>query len=217
LPFSYKTTIITLNPTYFIGILNFRGGNIMNQNSFLIIHGLGGSGPDHWQTWLAHELIQRNHHVCYPTFSNFDSPNKTVWLEELSDSMKAIPENNNLTVITHSLGCLLWFQYARSQNKRIAKQVILVAPPSPEIVLSEAKSFYPVPLDGNHLKRTAEEILFVQSSNDPYCSTVDSKNYVNLGLPSITIPNAGHINPKSGHGKWPWILDLCLSREKIAL
>ncbi len=189
--------------------------NIMNQNSFLIIHGLGGSGPDHWQTWLAHELKQRNHQVYYPTFSNFDSPNKTVWLEELSNLMKTIPENNNLTVITHSLGCILWLHYARNQNKRIAKQVILVAPPSPTIILSEAKSFFPVPLDGNHLKRAAEEILFIHSSNDPYCSTDDSKNYLNLELPSITIPNAGHINTNSGHGQWPWILDLCLSDEEI--
>ncbi|MEH7502033.1 alpha/beta fold hydrolase [Neobacillus drentensis] len=187
----------------------------MNQNSFLIIHGLGGSGPDHWQTWLAHELKKRNHQVYYPTFSNFDSPNKTVWLEELSNLMKTILENNNLTVITHSLGCILWLHYARNQNKRIAKQVILVAPPSPTIILSEAKSFFPVPLDGNHLKRAAEEILFIHSSNDPYCSTDDSKNYLNLELPSITIPNAGHINTNSGHGQWPWILDLCLSDEEI--
>ncbi|MDR7239928.1 RBBP9/YdeN family alpha/beta hydrolase [Neobacillus drentensis] len=187
----------------------------MNQNSFLIIHGLGGSGADHWQTWLANELEQRNHHVCYPTFSNFDSPIKKVWLEELSASMKAIPEENNLTVITHSLGCILWLHYISSQNKQIAKRVILVAPPSPSIILSEAKSFYPVPLVGNHLKRTAEEILFVHSSNDPYCSMDDIKNYINLGHPSVTISNAGHINPKSGHGKWPWILDLSLSPKEI--
>jgi uncharacterized protein len=189
--------------------------SIITQNSFLIIHGLGGSGADHWQTWLAQELKQRSHHVCYPTFSNFDSPNKKVWLEELSDSMKTIPENNNLTVITHSLGCLLWLHYVRSQNKQIAEKVILVAPPSPSIILSEAKSFYPVPLNGNDLKRTAEELLFVHSSNDPYCSMEDSKNYINLDLPSVTIPNAGHINTQSGHGKWPWVLDLCLSREGI--
>jgi uncharacterized protein len=187
----------------------------MEQKSFLIIHGLGGSGPDHWQTWLAQELKQKNKSVYYPTFSNLDSPNKMVWLDELSKTMEGIPENNNLTVITHSLGCILWLHYANSQNKQLAKQVILVAPPSPEIILSEAKSFYPVPLERKHLKRTAEEILFVHSSNDPYCNTVDSRKYLNLGLPSLTIPNAGHINPKSGHGNWPWILDLCLSREEI--
>lgn len=189
----------------------------MNQNSFLIIHGLGGSGPDHWQTWLAHELTRNNYHVQYPTFTNFNSPNKSVWLEELSTTLETIPEENNLTIITHSLGCLLWLHYASTQNKQIANQVILVAPPSPNHILTEAKSFYPVPLDGNTLKKASENTLFIHSTNDPYCSIEDSGNYSNLGFPTMTIPNAGHINSQSGHGKWPWILDLCLKQERISL
>ncbi|MEH7354585.1 alpha/beta hydrolase [Neobacillus drentensis] len=187
----------------------------MNQQSFLIIHGLGGSGPDHWQTWLAHELTERNYHVCYPTFSQFESPIRKVWLEELHSAVKTIPTDHRLTVITHSLGCILWLHYAEIQTKRLAQQIILVTPPSPTIVLSEAKSFYPVPLKGQHLSRTAEDTLFVHSSNDPYCSMEDAKNYLNLAFPSIVLPNAGHINTNSGHGKWPWMLDLCLSKGKI--
>jgi predicted alpha/beta hydrolase family esterase len=189
----------------------------MDQRSFLIIHGLGGSGPDHWQTWLAQELMKRNYHVQYPTFPNFDSPNKSVWLEELTSSLRTIPEENNLTIITHSLGCLLWLHYASTQNKQMAKQVILVAPPSPTHILTEAKSFYPVPLDGNNLKKVAENTLFIHSSNDPYCSIEDSSRFLNLGHPSITLPNAGHINTQSGYGKWPGILDLCLSKKEFPL
>ncbi|WP_144555912.1 alpha/beta hydrolase [Bacillus sp. X1(2014)] len=189
----------------------------MNQQSFVIIHGLGGSGPDHWQTWLAQELTRNNYHVQYPTFTNFDSPNKSVWLKELSATLRMIPEGNNLTVITHSLGCLLWLHYASTLNKPIANRVILVAPPSPNHILTEAKSFYPVPLDGNNLTNAAENTLFIHSSNDPYCSLADVKSYSNLSFPSITIPNAGHINTQSGHGKWPWILDLCLAEEKHSL
>ncbi|MBV7507097.1 alpha/beta hydrolase [Bacillus sp. sid0103] len=187
----------------------------MDQQSFLIIHGLGGSGPDHWQTWLANELKRRNYHVLYPTFPNFDSPNKSVWLKELSTTLKTISDEDNLTIITHSLGCLLWLHYASTQIKPIAKQVILVAPPSPNHILSEAKSFFPVPLDRSHLQKVSEHTLFIHSSNDRYCSIEDSKRFLNLGLPSITIPNAGHINTQSGHGKWPWILDLCLSQKNL--
>ncbi|WP_312474262.1 alpha/beta hydrolase [Neobacillus sp.] len=187
----------------------------MNQQSFLFIHGLGGSGPDHWQTWLAHELTLRNYHVSYPTFTNVDSPNKEVWMEELAAAIENTPENNSLTVITHSLGCLLWLHYAASQNKRLAKQAILVAPPSPKIILSEAKNFYPVPLNKNQLSVVAEETQFVHSSNDPFCSNEDAKTFLGLGLPSIILPNAGHINTNSGHGKWPWILDVCLNSEKM--
>lgn len=187
------------------------------MQSFLILHGLGGSGPDHWQTWLADELTKRDFHVCYPTFSNVDSPDKKVWLEELAVAFETIPENQPLTVITHSLGCLLWLHFAAGQNKRLAKQVILVAPPSPTRILSAAKSFFPVPLEKENLTRAAAKTLFVHSSNDPYCSLNETQNFMNIGLPALVLPNMGHINVDSGHGKWPWILEKSLSREAIVL
>jgi predicted alpha/beta hydrolase family esterase len=189
----------------------------MKEQSFLIIHGLGGSGPDHWQTWLATELRKRNHPVCYPTFSQFNSPNKEVWLEELKGSIQTIPADSQLTVITHSLGCLLWFHYTATLSKRIAGQAILVAPPSPTIVLSEAKTFYPVPLMGDHLSRAAGDTLFIHSTNDPYCNMEDAQNFLNLAQRSLILPDAGHINTASGHRKWPWMLDECLTNKEIAI
>jgi len=189
----------------------------MNQQSFLILHGLGGSGPDHWQTWLYQELTKRNYSVFYPTFSNLNSPNKKEWLRELSTTMERIPKQHKLTVITHSLGCLLWIHYAALKNMKIADQTILVAPPSPTIVLSEAKTFYPVPLNGNHLLNVAKETLFIHSTNDPYCSIEDSKHYTNLGVSSLEFPNMGHINTDSGYVKWQWILEFCMETSKTAV
>jgi predicted alpha/beta hydrolase family esterase len=185
------------------------------KHSFLIIHGLGGSGPDHWQTWLYQELTNRNLNVCYPTFSNCDTPDKEVWLKELSDCKNTIPQNHNLTVITHSLGCLLWLHYLETQTSRIAERAILVAPPSPTITLKQAKSFYLPPLNSSSLINGAKETVFVHSTNDPYCNIKDAELYTNLGAKSIIFPNMGHINTESGHGKWPWILDFCLSRTLI--
>ncbi|WP_042460964.1 RBBP9/YdeN family alpha/beta hydrolase [Neobacillus dielmonensis] len=185
----------------------------MNKQSFLILHGLGGSGIDHWQSWLAQELGKRGYDVFYPTFSDYSSPEKQVWLEELDTVMNTIPKDQPLTVITHSLGCILWLHYTSSKNRKLANRVILVAPPSPNIVLNAAKTFYPVPLSSGNLTRSAEEILFVHSTNDPYCSMEDAKSFKKLGLSSINFPHSGHINTESGHGKWPWILQRCLAEE----
>lgn len=215
--FQVKPLIISLIPTYSIGIVYFKGGIWLNQQSFLIIHGLGGSGPDHWQTWLANELRQRGNHVCYPTFSQFHLPNIKVWLEELHVAVQTIPTASQLNIITHSLGCFLWMHYAARQTKLIAKQAVLVAPPSPTTILSEAKSFFPVPFKESHLSRTAEETLFIHSSNDPYCSLGDAKNFMDLAQPYIVLPNAGHINIDSGYGPWPWILGQLTLDEQIIL
>jgi uncharacterized protein len=187
------------------------------NHSFLIIHGLGGSGPDHWQTWLYQELTKRNFNVYYPTFSNYNSPDKKIWLEELSDAVKSIPEHHTLTIITHSLGCLLWLHYAETLEKQIAKQVILVAPPSPKVILPEAHSFFRPPLNSKKLLDASMETLFVHSTNDPYCSMEDALIFSKLGAPSITLPNMGHINTDSGHGKWPWILDFCLTKNLVSI
>jgi uncharacterized protein len=189
----------------------------MDQHSFLIIHGLGGSGSDHWQTWLFQELTKRNLNVCYPTFSNYNSPDKNTWLGELNEAMYSIPENHTLTVITHSLGCLLWLHFAETQNRKIANQAVLVAPPSPIKILEQAKSFYLPPLNNSELLNAARETLFVHSTNDPYCTKEDASLYSGLGTKTITFPNMGHINSDSGYGKWPWILDLCLNKSLVSL
>lgn len=181
----------------------------MKEYSFLIIHGLGGSGPDHWQSWLAKELKQRSHHVVYPTFSNFSRPEKEVWLKELASALESVPKDHALIVITHSLGGILWQHFAASRNQKIADQVILVAPPSPTVTIPSAKSFFPVPLSRKNLARTADETLFIHSTNDPYCSMDDAKHYLQLSLPNMILPDMGHINVHSGHGKWPLIIELC--------
>lgn len=181
----------------------------MKEYCFLIIHGLGGSGPDHWQSWLADKLIQRGHHVVFPTFSNMNHPNKEVWLQELSSTIEKIPDHQQLIVITHSLGGILWQHFAAGYHKKIANHVIVVAPPSPAVVIPSAKSFFPVPLNRSNLTRVADETLFIHSTNDPYCSMEDVKHYLQLNLQTITLPNMGHINVQSGHGKWQLILELC--------
>ncbi len=181
----------------------------MTEYSFVIIHGLGGSGLNHWQTWLANTLKQRNFNVFYPVFSKLNHPNLDVWLKELKFTLDAVPKHHKTIIITHSLGGLLWQHYAAAENRQIADQVILVAPPSPTVVIPAAKSFYPVPLSSKNLARVSEKTLLVTSTNDPFCSIEDANHYLRLDVPAISFPNMGHINAESGHENWPWILDLC--------
>jgi predicted alpha/beta hydrolase family esterase len=191
----------------------WKGESGMNY-SFLLVHGLGGSGPQHWQTWLYGQLKGLGLDVHYPTFSNYDRPDKEVWLKELAEALKEIPSENELTVLTHSCGCSLWLHYAAGPILRKADRVILVAPPSPFLDLPEAATFYPLPLVQENLPRAASESMFVLSLDDPFCSIDDITHYLRLGAPSVAFPNMGHINTASGHGPWPWILEKCIERCK---
>jgi predicted alpha/beta hydrolase family esterase len=191
----------------------------MTEYSFVILHGLGGSGPDHWQSWLADMLKQQNFHVVYPVFSKCNRPNKDVWLQELKATLDSIPKHHKKIVITHSLGGILWQHYAAEADKQAVDQVILVAPPSPTAVIPAAKSFFPVPLNERNLQKAARKTMFIYSTNDPYCSLEDAQAYLNFHFPTIALQNHGHINVQSGHGKWPLILDLCMkmtgNHEKV--
>src|SRR5436305_476946 len=51
--------------------------------SFLILHGWQGSGPDHWQTWLARRLADAGEDVRYPDFPEPDFPQVEDWAQTL--------------------------------------------------------------------------------------------------------------------------------------
>ncbi|MEW4368793.1 RBBP9/YdeN family alpha/beta hydrolase [Paenibacillus kandeliae] len=180
------------------------------STSYLLLHGLGGSGPEHWQTWLSAQLTERGERVYYPQFPNHDEPSLAIWLQELSELMDAIPQDEELIVITHSLGCILWFHYAATLPTRRVKQAIIVAPPSAQIQLPEIQEFFPPP-HPERLKLAADATLIVQSSNDPFCELSNTLFYAEIGVPSIMLPDMGHINTASGHGPWPFILHLALT------
>ncbi|KWX80960.1 hypothetical protein AMQ84_01720 [Paenibacillus riograndensis] len=187
----------------------------MAKRSFLILYGLGGSGLDHWQTWLSHELLERDETVYYPEFPEKDQPQRKDWMETLDQVTAGIPEEEEVTVIAHSLACILWFHYVCSAPRRTMKQAILVSPVSPATDFAEVESFFPIPENLEEVVSGAERTVFIHSSADPFCSVEDAVPYMKLGLPNLILPNSGHINVESGHGPWPMMLELCLRNSVI--
>ncbi|WP_433828631.1 RBBP9/YdeN family alpha/beta hydrolase [Actinoplanes sp. CA-015351] len=107
------------------------------SESFLLLHGWQNRRPpEHWQHWLAGELIKLGHSVDYPQLPDPDFPLLEDWLAELRTRVAAM-SGNRRTVLCHSLGCLLWLNAAaRAEVPLQVDRVLLVAPPSPSITLS---------------------------------------------------------------------------------
>ena len=181
-----------------------------NNRSFLILHGLGGSGAQHWQTWLANTLRSRGENVCYPTLPDFDAPELEAWLSSLRQLLPQI--EGEQVVICHSLSVLLWLHHAQSTSLPPVERLLLVAPPGPSAGVPEIESFLPPPLDKAALQRSARSAQLVCTDADPYCSERASIFYGQpLGLPIELLPlEAGHINVASGYGPWPWVEQWCL-------
>jgi len=160
--------------------------------STIVMPGIGGSGPGHWQTlWeQAAPTLQR----FAP--SSWDEPDLDDWWRALD---RAVGEGPSL-LLAHSLSCLLAVRWAHAHPERVAGMV-LVAPPDP------AGPSFPASLaaftEGLDV-RPGVPALIIASDDDEYC---DEERSIALakqwGIPRVSVGRLGHINAASGIGDWP--------------
>ena len=179
------------------------------SRSFLIVHGLGGSGPDHWQTWLAGKLRDHGEKVAYPDLPEPDEPSLGAWLRELEREVHA-HEPSELVVACHSLGAVTWLHLAAKAERKLAERVLLVAPPSAGAGVAEIGEFFPAPFDPDAVGRAAGSTRLVcADSGDPYRPEAPDL-FEPLGVPVDVIAGGGHLNTDAGYGPWPAVERWCL-------
>jgi uncharacterized protein len=161
----------------------------------LILHGLHGSGPGHWQHWLASQL---GDDAVFPDLPQPDLPRRDAWLSALDGVAR-----DDDVVVCHSLACILWLH-----ARRPASRVLLVAPPSAGAGVAEIADFFPV-----DVQPPLGEALLVCSDNDPYCPEGAATLY-GREIPVRLMPGAGHINPDAGYGEWPWVREWAQGAKK---
>jgi predicted alpha/beta hydrolase family esterase len=178
------------------------------SRSFLILHGLEGSGPDHWQTWLAGRLRERGEDVRYPDLPEPFEPEPDKWHDALHTELDAM--RGDRTVICHSLACLLWMLHARDCGGMVDR-ALLVAPPSLDEIPAIAR-FWPAGIDADDLRRPARETRIVCAPlGDPYGPQGCRDVFAELGTPMDLIEGGGHLNTDAGYGPWPAVEEWALS------
>jgi len=160
----------------------------------LILPGLYGSGPAHWQSqWeIAHPEYRR------VQFKKAMSPKCEEWICSLDE---AVTESGpRIVLAAHSSSCAIvghWW----ARMRRPVHGVLLVAPSDTEAESypTGPSGFAPMPL--NHLPfRT----IVVASENDPAVSFDRARHFaLSWGSEFISVGQAGHIDEKSGFGPWP--------------
>ena len=164
----------------------------------LIVPGLNGSGPDHWQTlWengYGFERIEQH---------DWENPDVAVWVKTMDAAIMAHPEPALL--VAHSLGCftvILWAELYADHTNRV-QSALLVAPPdiASSTAMPESVGGFVLP---NPSKLPFPSII-VGSENDPYMKPETAKDLaLALGSRFVNAGLVGHINVDSGHGPWPW-------------
>lgn len=162
--------------------------------NYLIVPGLGNSGPEHWQTYFQHSA--GNFHRIEQ--QEWDAPVCAEWIAAIDKTVAAFGPST-VVLIGHSLGCCAIVQWAKVYQRSV-KGALLVAPSDPEadVYTFPATGFAPVPLE-----RLAFRSIVVASADDVWVSLERAKYFAeNWGSEFINLGNAGHINVASGHTNW---------------
>jgi predicted alpha/beta hydrolase family esterase len=159
----------------------------------LLIPGVNGSGPGHWQRWW----LANDPDAHFVRQDDWDRPRLSAWLSVVRKEIAAAPGS---LIVAHSLGCLL-VPHLRAEDGRNVGAALLVAPADVEDATwtqPTIAAFGPVPL-----RELPFPSIVVASRNDPYVSFSRAREFADAwGGQLFDAGYAGHINVQSGHGAW---------------
>ena len=169
------------------------------QSTILTVPGLGGSGPQHWQS-----LWEKQFNFTRIEQTDWETPICADWIETINNEIK---KHNaaNVILVGHSLACSTIAFWAQKFNTNI-KGALLVAPSDTEAdsYPTGTSGFAPVPL----IELPFPSITVV-STNDFYVTLPRAQQFATAwGSELINIGEAGHINAASGYGEWDYGLEL---------
>lgn len=164
------------------------------ETRYLILPGVGNSGPQHWQTrWERSDARFRRVQQ-----RDWDNPDRSEWTFALERVVEA--SGADVVLVAHSLGCLLVAHWAQETRRRIRAAFLVALPdPSGPNFPPQATGFSPLPRE-----KLPFPSVVLASSDDPYASVDFAERYSSRwGSTLIRVGAAGHINASSNLGDWP--------------
>jgi predicted alpha/beta hydrolase family esterase len=161
----------------------------------LIVPGLGGSGPHHWQTYLERSFpgASRVHQ------DDWDRPDRDAWIERVTAAVEAAP---GAVLVAHSLGCAAVAHAVTARPDLPVSAALLVAPADVDREHGSAdclRGFAPMPCAPLPFRS-----IVVASADDPYMTLARARALADdWGAEFVDAGALGHINVDAGFGPWP--------------
>jgi predicted alpha/beta hydrolase family esterase len=174
------------------------------QPTILIVPGLRGPLPLHWQSLLAERLVQEGRAVqtVPPMGEHLDCAKHVAALEAHASAI-----DGPLLLVAHSGGCHTVAHWA-SKSERPVAGALLAVPPDferpmpagfPTVEQLDAAGWLPLPR-----RRLPFPSLVASSSDDPLASRERVQELArDWGANETGLGRVGHLNPQSGYGEWP--------------
>lgn len=179
-------------------MISRQGSHATSQSpAILLVPGLFGSGPDHWQTrW------EQQHPECSRVeLGRWDEPHRNTWINNLNLAIRQA--GRPVVLVAHSLGCLAaawWARYTQRDEEQPVIGALMVAPPEVDFFpLDERISrFAPTPTE-----KLPFPTRLIASRNDPWIGFHTAQALARRwGSRFVDAGACGHINAESGLGDW---------------
>jgi predicted alpha/beta hydrolase family esterase len=172
------------------------------ETTILLVPGLRGSGPAHWQSqWQAKRRECRR--VLAPDWA---APRLDDWAMAIDSAVRAA--RGSVFLVAHGFGCVAALQRLAERRADVAG-AMLVAPRDPSdfgLDLSALGECLPMPA------------TLVASRNDPQLPFARARHLARLlGSRFVDAGECGHLDAAAGYGPWPRgerLLDRLVSRAQ---
>jgi hypothetical protein len=169
------------------------------QPLVLIVPGLNGSGPDHWQTHWQRELP----HAERVELGMWDDPHRNTWVNQLNLAIHKA--GRPVILVAHSLACHVvswWAEYERPAPDGPVKGALLVAPPEVEAGAVDPRLARFAPVMSRALPFPS---ILAASRDDPWIAFGRARRLARIWKSRfIDAGWLGHINADSGVRDWPF-------------
>lgn len=157
----------------------------------LLIPGLDGSPPPHWQAWWAatdpsSRIIEQR---------SWAKPTPEAWLTEIA---AAVLDHPGSVLVGHSLGANAIVRLIATWPQIKIAGALLVAPAEP------SRSTRTAPFGAIPERSLKTNVIVAASRNDPWMEQSRARLLAHAWEAEfIDMGDAGHINVDSGFGPWP--------------
>ena len=178
----------------------------MFKSTILTLPGIGGSGPQHWQS-----LWEKEYGFIRVEQKDWETPSCSDWVASIHNSVSKY-DPQTVILVGHSAVCTPIAYWARQYNISI-KAALLVAPADAEADTfpAGASGFSPMSL----MKLPFPSIV-VASTNDYFVTLDRAAQFANAwGSELVNVDEAGHINVASGFGEWREGLEILKTLDRL--
>jgi len=162
----------------------------------IILHGTSCNPDSFWQPNIKSFLENMGYEVWVPALPDADTPDLKKWLPVVLDGGNF---NEETIVIGHSAGGPLTLSVLENIPTKIHKAVLVAGYARPKGEKKEAELILQDKYDWDKIKNNVEDLIFINSDNDPWGCNHEEGLYMwkNLGGTLIVRENEGHMGSDS--------------------